>query len=482
MINNPNFKRPNTFRVSHEELIGQCEIGKRYHIAKDYQKAEQAYLNVLNYDHSDVNALFLLATLYQQTDREGLAITLFRRLLEFSHDSSSIYNNLAAAYHVGTFNGEALEAYLMANQLSGGKDPDILGNIGGMHVNVGMPEGGIEWFDKALAIDPNHNNSHWNKSLCLLEMGKFDEGFKEYEYGLLTGDRRHKPYIINGQPLPEWQGEERDCIVICGEQGIGDEIMFSSILPDVSSKVKKIVFDCHPRLAELMQYHDLALRGNMVVVPGRKDLDHEIVTEHRPEARVNIGSLGKFYRNHIDDFNVPAKNGFIRLPNEHIEAQRRILDKISDRPKVGIVWVGGGRRTRCDLRSIPLEYWLPVMDIDADFVSLQYKTDGSEVAAFYRQHGIKVHHIIGDDDLYEHFCLTAALDAVVCICTTTAHFCGAIGKSALVAVPLAAAWRYGLKGNRMPWYDSVELFRQSEFDKWGDVLCAIKKRLVHQIL
>jgi tetratricopeptide (TPR) repeat protein len=478
MTANRNFERPSTFSMTEQEILAQCEVGKQHHLAKDYQKAEAIYLNILNYDYENPNALFLLGTLYQQTEREGLSINLFKRLVDKMGDSSSVYNNLAAAYHVGTFNGEALNTYMLANNLAAGKDPDILGNIGGMFVNVGEPERGLEWFDKALAIDPNHVNSRWNKSLCLLELERFEEGFKEYEYGLQTGDRKYKPYVINGEALPEWQGEYRDCIVICGEQGLGDEIMFSSLLQEVSEMVGKIILDCHPRLKELMAYHEVSLKGKMIVVPGRKELEHRIISEHSPQARINIGSIAKFIRKNRDDFNVPARKGYIHLPNYDVERMRERVDEIGKNKKVGIVWMGGGRRTRSDLRSIPIEFFNTIFSIEnVDFVSLQYKSDGREVEAFEKQSGYKIHHIIGDDDLYEHFCLTAALDSVISICTTTAHFCGAIGKKALVAVPMAAAWRYGLKDNRMAWYESVELFRQTEFDKWGNVICAIKRRL-----
>jgi hypothetical protein len=111
-------------------------------------------------------------------------------------------------------------------------------------------------------------------------------------------------------------------------------------------------------------------------------------------------------------------------------------------------------------------------------VSLQYTDCGEELARLERDHGVRIPHwqeAIEDYD--ETAALVCALDLVVSVQTSVVHLAGALGRPAWVMVPAVAEWRYLARGERMPWYPSVEIWRQREPGEWAPVVEAIARRL-----
>ena len=80
-------------------------------------------------------------------------------------------------------------------------------------------------------------------------------------------------------------------------------------------------------------------------------------------------------------------------------------------------------------------------------------------------------------DLDEMAALMCALDGVVTVCTATAHLAGALGRPTLVLVPSVAEWRYLERGEAMPWYPSVRLYRQASGESWSAVVQAVAGEL-----
>ena len=70
--------------------------------------------------------------------------------------------------------------------------------------------------------------------------------------------------------------------------------------------------------------------------------------------------------------------------------------------------------------------------------------------------------------------LTQALDLVITVQQTALHIAGAVGTPAWVLVPVVPEWRYGLSGSAMPWYSSVRLFRQAQFNDWARPIAELK--------
>ena len=428
-------------------------------------EAEALYTGVLNDFPHDLNALFMMASCFQQQGKNGLAIALYTKLQQFLPNTSAIYNNLGGCYHQENFDNEAYQSYKMAERLTNGKDLDVLSNLGGMFVNVGEPEKAEKIFKRLFEISKDHGSSKWNYSLVCLEQDRFAEGFDYYEAGLKTKDRKYKDY-----KLPEWDGSYCDSIVVCGEQGIGDEIMFSSILEDLATKTKRIVYDCHPRLQEIMEKHVVALGNDYVVHPSRKEMDVEWVKDFGCQYRVNVGSLGKHFRRDIKSFDRKGKP-FLLKDEARVNYWKTALNYLGTGHKVGISWFGGAKRTRSDQRSINLPDLMPLLTMpDIVWVNAQYNVGQDLLNSFYNECGIKIHHLIDEDNYFDWTMKNLACDYHISVCNSLVHTMGAYEHEVYCMTPKHVAWRYGLKEDRMVWYKSPFLIRQKNSGDWGEVI------------
>ena len=147
--------------------------------------------------------------------------------------------------------------------------------------------------------------------------------------------------------------------------------------------------------------------------------------------------------------------------------------------KVGISWQGGTMKTRRPLRSLLLAQWLPILRAPGvNFVNLQYTDCSQEIAEFKSETGIEVVDWQDARDDYEHTAaLVSALDLVISVCTAVVHLGGALSKPVWVMAPYSPEWRYGIAGEKMPWYPSVMMFRQPRYGAWEPVI----ERVAHQL-
>ena len=145
-----------------------------------------------------------------------------------------------------------------------------------------------------------------------------------------------------------------------------------------------------------------------------------------------------------------------------------------------MAWSGGGHVETAERRSIPLLELLPILQLPGiTWVNLQYSHDPDELSGLADQYGIRIHHFDGiTKDLLATAALSAQLDLVITVQQSAAHIAGAIGTPTWVFVPLAPEWRYGSQGPEMPWYNSVELFRQGFLGDWSGPIESVRQRLI----
>lgn len=473
--------------------------------AGDRKGAERIYLELLNSDFNNCVVLAALGMNYATVEKNGLAFQLLTKALEHADDIIPSFKRLgitpkaespaADKSFVDIKRSEILNAigtcYKHENKITEARDcferaqalvpinPDIQNNIGTLFINEGKPEKALEHMNSALVIQPDHAQAHWNKSLALLEMGDYKQGWVEYDYGFAASVRIERNFTT--KPLPAWDGTPGKNVVVYGEQGIGDEIMFASMLPDLLRDCKSVVFECHKKL------HTLFANSfpSIDIYPTREDemimwaANPDSSPKYPFDAKIAIGSLGKFYRPDLDSF---PGTPFIK-PSIKAEADWAVrLNKLGPKPKIGIHWIGGHKRTRVEVRSIHLEQLLPILQQDADFISLQYTPCEDEIAAFEKAHGIKIHHYPEANyspNYDDEAGLISNLDLVITVCTSAVHLAGSMGVPCWVLTPSRPAWRYRLDLDYMPWYGkTVTLFRQPpDSTDWEPVIGEVAENL-----
>ncbi|MGB8432907.1 MAG: hypothetical protein WCE38_01420, partial [Burkholderiales bacterium] len=275
---------------------------------------------------------------------------------------------------------------------------------------------------------------------------------------------------------PAWDGQSLSGkrVLVYGEQGLGDQIMFASCLPDLLAEVAGCVLDCDPRLVGLFT---------------RSFPDVTVIPTPRPQAvpklervvetidfQLPIGELGRRFRATPDAF--PSRPCFLRADPDRAAHYRTRLDALGTGLKVGLSWRGGTGKTRGAARSVDLAALVAALaGVSAHWISLQYGASDRELAEA-RAHGFAVHHwqdTVADYDATA--ALVETLDVVVSVCTSVVHLSSALGRPTLVMVPAIADWRFGDQGERMPWHPTARLLRQSRQGDWGSVLDLVRAAL-----
>jgi hypothetical protein len=145
-------------------------------------------------------------------------------------------------------------------------------------------------------------------------------------------------------------------------------------------------------------------------------------------------------------------------------------------PRIGLVWSGRPTHKNDRNRSVKLRALLPLLDIDAVFVSLQHDLRADDAATLKDQKNI-IH--FGDElrDFSDTAALISNLDLVISVDTSVAHLAGALSKPVWVLLPFIPDWRWLLDRDDSPWYPTARLFRQGNNRVWDDAIVRVRDAL-----
>ena len=400
--------------------------------------------------------------LMKQPETLGTSIALFHTAWErFKEEGAVPYElpmNLGIAYKYSRQIEKAREWCKKAVEIE--ETAASLANYGVLFNETADAHEGRKYLERAVKLDPGQAMAHWNLALNLLATAHQEENWRrawqEHDLGTYEGG----PRLKKKTNLPDWDGTKGLKVVVPGEQGIGDEIMFASMLPDLIRDCREVILDCHPRLTTLFEKSFGVKCYGTRKKQELKDL--EWLAEEKPDAMIAIGSLGKFYRNERKDFT--------GTPYLKADAAPR-----GEKFRIGISWTGGRLTDRVAKRTVPLSWWDTIlMNNGCEFVSLQY-TDGAETEIEMVNtkfgHSIRQEPAAKAEDYYELARFVKSCDLIITVCTSLVHLAGALGVPTWVMVPKHPAWRYQVSGP-MPWYRSVRLYRQPAPDAgaWIPVL------------
>ena len=349
---------------------------------------------------------------------------------------------------------------------------DALRNLAACEQRLGHPAQSLKFIERLLKIQPLHADAHLRRGNLLIGKGDFEAGWDEYEWRWHAPDfQRYNPLRVVPFANVDEHTASQTTVFVAAEQGIGDEIMFSSCIPDAAERFKRVILQCEPRLKPL---YERSFPG--VTVVSRRQ---EGQVFRQVDEQIAIGSLPRLFRRSKAAF--PASS-FLRadpVRREHWKAQLAALPGL----RVGISWRGGIDPRAKELRSYPLAQLLPLLSIEgASFIDLQYGDTHAAREELASQHGVKLHHFEEIDplkDMDELAALTAELDLVISVDNSTVHLAGALGVPCWTILPFACDWRWGADGSESPWYPSMQLLRcpGPSLEEWASFPEVVAQRL-----
>jgi tetratricopeptide (TPR) repeat protein len=330
--------------------------------------------------------------------------------------------------------------------------------------DLGRLDDAIAAYRDVLSQQGGFGDALANCSLALLMRGDYAAGWLQYEQRFIASGKRARSVGAS-----VWRGESLAgrTIAVLSEQGLGDETMFASCLPDLLKTAGHVVIECDPRLQPIFS------RSFAQATVRCRDGDGAAQDNDaaRPDCEISIGSLPLHFRPARESF--PQTAGYLFADTGKVKRWRDSLGASGASRRIGIAWRGGTLRNRQYLRSLDLAEMLPVLrQPGCEFVNLQYGDRRNELNWICEQSGIVVRDLAQDvgTDIDELAAAVEALDLVITVDNTIAHLSGALGKPVWILVPFSAEWRYGRDRESMDWYPTARLFRQPAPRDWATVV------------
>lgn len=485
---------------SSASVQGLLQSGFEHHQDGDLKAAERLYRRVLKRDKSNADGLYLLGTVLYQTgelrraekalrlamaerpkhpetlynlarvvmDAESSSVaaaeaeTLLATVLDLQPDNVSAHRNLGVLHLKSHNPDKAQEALERAIQLDPGA-AETWCDLGLAYSQTDNDDKSERAFDQALSLDPGHARARHNLGHLKLRQSRFAEGWRDYEARLLDPQAafQHRPF-----DYPVWQGEDLagKTLLVCCEQGLGDQILHASIIPDLIMCAGHVVVECEPRLVDLFRrsFPDVTVLPK--TVPPHLD-----VARTQPDVQVSSGSLGLWLRQGVPDF--PSRQSYlVGEVRAHKPSQREL------RPRIGVSWKSARASVGTQKSTDISVDWAPVFQAfpDAEYVSVQYGDVQADLSALLQTHGVTVDENTGVDvtlDIDGLASCLSSLDLLITTSNTTAHLAGALGVPVWCLVPRGPGrlW-YWFDGEQSSlWYASMTLYWQKSAGIWKDV-------------
>ena len=427
------------------------------------EEAIEAFKKAIAIKPEYAEAYSNMGIILKEQGRLEEAIEAYNKALAIMPEYAEALGNIGVTLRDQGKLEEAIEAFKKAIAIKP-EYAEAYSNMGITLHDQGKLLKAIGFFNKALAIKPEYAEAYHNKSFSLLASRDFHQGFGYAEWRWKTKEKAGE-FLKSTKPF--WNGEREKCVFVWGEQGIGDQIMFASIIPELYRFSSKVIIQCDERLIPLFQR---SFPDDVVYYPTNGTVHEDYYDYHIP-----AGSLPLKFRTTLDSFK-STSGGFL-LPNK--QRAEDIRKNILVGPKknlIGLSWKTNSNVPNAQNRNIKLaDLALALDSIDTQLVSLQYGDVGEEIKAVKNDLNIdivQVSQIDNTNDIDGLASLIMACDQVVSTTNVTVHLAGAIGTKVLALLPFSPRWIWGT-GSESFWYDSVSPIRQKTFGNWEDVLHSI---------
>ena len=430
----------------------------------DVSGAADAFATAAGLDPANTDILLNWGDALSRLNQDNAAIAIYENGLSYAPDDARLLANLANSLLKTGAAAAAVERLERAYRLWP-DDAPIARNLANAYRLAGAPARAAEMLDELLARNPDDADA-----LCLRAFTRFALG----EYAAAWPDYRARwrsAHQEAARPFAQspWRGEDLSgkTILVWGEQAVGDEIMFATMLGEVIGRARRVILETEHRLEPLFRR---SFQGAEVIA--RRDPPQARLMAADIDYQTAMGDLGTWLRTDRGAF--PAGGPYLKADPTRTEALRERYRALAEgRPRIGVSWRSGVEHAGA-ARSLDMDTLASLIGaVDGWWLSLQYGDTSAELAALAAA-GARVPHADPMVDplasLDELAAQMAGLDLVVSVANTTVHLAGALGRPTLALLANVADWRWGGAGEDCLWYPSVTLLRQAEPGAWSSVI------------
>ena len=472
-------------------------LGRAFRIAKDFDKAIHNYQKALEIDVQHIPSMLNLGFLYNELKEYSLAINFFNEGIKIQPKNIQLIYNRGVSYlNLNSFlpaladfklvidlDSQFELAYVQKSitlKYLGRYDEAIvdinsainINNFNADHFNLKATileylhqyEDALNHYDVAINLKNDFAEAKKNKALCLLSLNYFDKGWTLFESRWKV--ESYQLPLASAKPLLDDFSIQNKVIYIWSEQGVGDQIIYSSLLLDALKTKNNFFVSVDPRLISLYERSFYGTK-NVRFISSKDKLSEVDYDLHIP-----IGSLGKFFRDSIKAFsNHPS--GYLKSRTDLNQTLEKKLKKNNQRV-IGISWLSRNNEIG-QAKSLALADLLPILSIpDTTFINLQYGDTQKEIEDILSQHNINIVSVNEIDNFNDFDGLSSLIsicDFVITSSNVTAHLSGALNKKTYLLLPHSHGkiWYWGTSSNSTLWYPSIQIFRSKIPNNWYGV-------------
>jgi tetratricopeptide (TPR) repeat protein len=439
-----------------------------------------------------VPALANRGTALNRLGRWGEALAAFEAALALAAGHPALLDGQGDALIGLKRMAEAREVFMRLTAAAP-DNADAWSKLGATEADAGALEAALAAFDRSLALDPAKAEAAYNRGNVLRDLGRFDEALAAYDRAIALGDPVNAPInkalllmllgdYEQGLPLYEtrwrsaqaglaaplepalWGGRAKlqgKRVLLRAEQGLGDSLQMLRYVPIAAAAGARVLVQVPQTLVELA--------GS---APGAEAV--LALDERAPLVDIvcPMMSLPLLLGRRPDE---PGPSAYLQADHDRWAAWERRLGA-RRRRRIGLAWSGSAAHANDRNRSLPFSALEPLLETDADFVSLQvnYRPDDE---TWLRASGRVLDVSDGLKDFADTAGLVEALDLVIAADTAVAHLAGALGKPAWILLPFVPDFRWGLGRRSSPLYPSASLYRQPRAGAWEAVVAAVVRDL-----
>lgn len=452
----------------------------------NYERANFYIEQILKIDSRNSEAYRLRGVQLSMQGEYIQALNHLKKAVEFDKKNSRAYSNIGINLTKLKNPNEAIPFFKKSLDLQP-NEPEVLINFGNAYYDLKKFNDAILFFEQALKISPQDTRAWINRGNALLALGKNIDAKNSYLQAISISPQNYNAkfhlaiiqlsemFFVDGwqsykarwgssgfisnrvnSEKPFWDGKsENTRVYIWGEQGMGDQILFGSMLHDLRLFKNKFIVSIDKKLLNTFRRNFPYLTFIML---------EEAVSEDSYDFQIPLGDLGQFFRKSEEEFfyeNYPYLYSDSKVSSEPSQG----------RPNIGIAWSSSNPLLGSD-KTIKLDKLVPILkEFDFNLFNLQYGDTKSELAEFESKYGYKIYDVPEvnlSDDIEGVLDLIQRCDFIITVSNTLAHLAGSIGKQTYLLLPKAVGkfWYWHKKNNISLWYPSVRIFQQEIDGEW----------------
>lgn len=425
------------------------KMGYQYFMAGDLANAEKCFISIVNGDPKHAMA----------------------------------WSNLGLIWQMHGHFDDALKCYMTALAI----DPNMAGplsNLGYINEKMGFYDHAMRLYERALQVAPEHPRTRVNIGYILLRRHEYQRGWTYLESRFECEPRI--TFWRDAYKQREWDGLPCQRLAVWPEQGVGDQLVYATLLRELERIGQPFTCEIDARLIPGLER---AWKGDGGKLPWgarfvpSSDSPHNVYDVEAMkdcDAHVSMMSLAKFFRNSFDEF--PRKIARILQPD--MTRANYLREKLPVATKrVAISWRSFhnqlGIAKQNEKSAYLADFEVLGRRSDLSLATVQYGDVAGELDAWEGSHIYRP-----DFDLYKDIdgvlAMIGACDVVVTTSNVTAHFAGAMGVPCyliyLRAHPPFFYWSPAHDGKSL-WYPSVEVVTGEAISTWKDVIALVNERI-----